>query len=353
MSGCDKKDDSSSKSDESGSNGISQAVSDSDVTGKYIPLEGFRNLGSAQKVKNDYDAAIRETNSYINSESADDPSGLDKLASVSLLELKESGAFEAYYTLKTGVISKFSGSYKLDDGQIRFEYEKENRTVTMRNYEELESPEESWARAGDDDLLGKQLELLNTIGEGTYFQYAAPMWFAADHLKFDMCVLPMPMGMRGVGQIPVQMSENVLKEAKKQYFTVHNGVLCADTAGWELDGEYKKGESFTVKFDPMAAADDWYFYDDDTPENKKGTIETFLKTDKITEIKFSSGKWEWINADGETLNTGSYTESGEIDGLFCMYPDENSEHGAANDDIYQFMYISGSQVYYPYAFKVR
>ena len=339
MSGCDKN------------GGSSESVPDSDVSGTYVTLEGFRSLGNEpKKLVTDYDRAIKESHEYIASSKDSELERLGKLSLMSALTLDENGGFTAYYQPATGTDIEFTGSYKTDGGKLSFEYKHEKRTVTMEQLDELETPKISEADAGSDELFGKNMELLNTVGEGTYLQYAAPMWFAADYLKFDMCVMPMPMGMRGFSQCPIQMDEKVLKEAKRQYFTVHNGVLCADTAGWELEGEYKKGESFNVKFDPMAAADDWYLYKDETADDKKSMFSSLLKTDKPTEIKFSSGKWEWINADGETMNTGGYTESSEIDGLFCMYTDDDSAHGISGE-VYQFIYINGSDIYYPYAFR--
>lgn len=356
MAGCDKND--SSKSDERSSTdkkqSVSESASDSDVSGIYVPFEGIRRLGNDPKqLMTNFDSAIDQSQSYFSGGSDGDTDKLDKIAAVSVLELDEDGGFTAYYQpTSSGTDMEFTGSYKTDGGKLSFEYKHEKRTVTSDKFgDKLDTPEVSEADAGSGELLGKNMELMNTVGEGTYLQYAAPMWFAADYLKFDMCVMPMPMGMRSFSQSPIQMDEKVLKEAKRQYFTVHNGVLCADTAGWELDGSYSKGGSFNVKFDPMAAADDWYFYANETPDDIKDMLKASLKTEDMTTIEFSSNKWEWKNAEGDTLNSGSYTESDKIDGLFCMYIDENSSHGTPENNIYQFMYINGSQIYYPYAFK--
>lgn len=354
MAGCDKKD--SSDSTNSGTDGQGISENDSDISGTYVTLEGFRDLGNdPQKLMTDFDSAIKESHEYIASGKDEELERLQKLSLMNALSLDESGNFTAYYQPAIGSYIEFTGSYKTDGGQMSFEYKHEKLTKTMSSngLEALDTPEVQEADAGSDELSGRQMQLLNSVGKGTYFKYASPSWYAADYLKFDMRVMPMMMGMRSIGVPLIDMQEKMLDAAKKQYFTVHNGVLCADTAGWKLEGEYKKGESFTVEFDHLAPGDDWYYYNggDDTPEERKKILESSIRAGaEPTKIEFSSGKWEWKSADGETLNTGSYNESDEIDGLFVMYVDENSSHSAGND-IYQFVYINGSDVFFPYAVK--
>ncbi len=350
----DSSEDSSSTEDSSGDNGNTEE--DTGIAGTYLAFEGFRNVSShaGQGIQNINEAIIEIKRAYPGASDEISTDDLEKLSLLDALTLNEDGSFDAYVMLSNGNMVKFSGDYEEDEnGEISFKYKEAERTITMEKLKKLETPKVNVIAVGEDDeSFGRKMELLNTDGEGTYFKYAAPAWYGMDYMKFDMCIMPMLMGMRSATNVPafISLPEDLIKDAKKQYFTVHNGVLCTDTVGLTLKGEYKKGESFTLELDPLAAADDWYLYqNDNTPENQKKILHAGLRADETMTIEFSSGKWTWTRKDGDIVNTGSYSESGSIEGLFVMYTDEESK--SARSGIYQVVYIDGSKIYYPYAFK--
>ena len=345
LAGCDKKTDSdSSTSSADSTSSAAQTTSDSSKGGDiYLKLEGFAALGDNVKMVSSFDDAIKESHKLVqNGIDYNDEDLVRRIATVTEITFKDDGSFESLIAPNVDTYIQYSGKYEQKDGQISFSYEHEK---IVRDNGKVDEDD-----AGGDTGMGGTMQLYNSKGEGTFYQYAYPNWYRADYIKFDMACMPMLAGY--VRATPIISGEpDLLEKQKKQYFTLHDGVLCSDTVGVTLKGDYSKGNDFALEFDQYKMLDEWAFETNDQKDALRYSLEDKTGKGSPTTIEFSSNKWTWKNAEGETINSGSYKESDEIEGLFVMNTDDSSQHGAGDINLYQFMYINGGEVYFPYAFK--
>ena len=286
----------------------------------------------------------------------------------------ENGAFT--YSYGSGLSSvyfrdDFSGKYNIEDGKIRFIYDKYTQSAyTFGEHGELwnstdktvsfDAPgvDEYKIGADDNNGYGKALEKMNETG--TYSNHIGPNRF------YDVTGDP---GMYttwasfpiATGSIYTGNKKNIFEcyafdnrtDINIEILEKHGDFICTETAGWVLTGNYTPNNSFTVEFVPMSIFEDWFFKMDSETKNKKvSDIQDQLGiniSDK-TKIEFSDGKWSWLRPDGSIISQGTYSESTEHEGFIVIRASGNvvEIEGAGNE----YIYIANGKIYYPYWIKI-
>ncbi len=269
--------------------------------------------------------------------------------------------------------SYYDGTFSIKDGTIKFFYEDyiaPQKDMKVNINDKVEYDDDILDRTSDkldglsDDekkeLIKKeqekrasaaaidQMEKLNEYG--SYCKYAVPGMNTSDTFT-DFAILPFIRYTSGT-RIDID-SPNTLKTVDK--------FLCTDTYGIELDGNYKKGKSFTLKHDLEDTLEkdeqSCVTRDDELLERLLERAEMNYHCDDLeSTIKFSDGKWEWYNDEDALLNNGKYEESKDYPGLIKMYVDEDSEkhqdHALVLYPLWFYIADDG-EIYYPAFVKVE
>lgn len=267
----------------------------------------------------------------------------------------------------------YDGTFSIKNGAIKFSYEdyidpQEDMKVNINDkveYDEdivLRKSEKLDGLSDDEkkELINKEKEKMTSANAidrmeklneyGSYCKYAVPAMNTSDTFT-DFAILPFIRYTSGT-RMDIDRP-NTLKTVDK--------FLCTDTYGIELDGNYKKGKSFTLKhdFEDTLEKDEQSCVtrDDELLERLLERAEMNYHCDDLdSTIEFSDGEWEWYNADDELLNNGKYEESKKYPGLIKMYIDEDSEK-YTKDALHIFplcFYIADDgEIYYPAFVKVE
>lgn len=238
-------------------------------------------------------------------------------------------------------IRRFSGTFeKEDDGVLSFDYEKltvssgDNQTVYKR----------SGGDTRQSEAAAKMLK--DYSSSGSYPASPCPAVNANDKLA-------------SYSYLPLIMAHGTYNGTDT---LVHKGdFLCVETYGFELDGKYKQGKDFTIKYDPETTMkkDPLSSYNkNEDRDDARDDLET--RTDRIAEsynsssvkttIEFSDGKWKWYNSKGKLINKGKYSEGDEYEGIISMYITDNSEEYNAMFDTMMpliFYIADDEKIYYP------
>lgn len=268
----------------------------------------------------------------------------------------------------------YSGNYSMDGNRIVFSYEQyynkersgEEITVDINDPPEsydkdkLDNGTEEEKKAEDKKARRKFVydHMAEMNEQGLYYSRLAPLICYTDRFN-DFGMLPILF----VGQATADRNQAELYQI--------GDLLGFRTYGMSLDGDYVPGESFTLDFDQMyVIANDPYGYtskdrSDEETEKFFGSMKDALEKhysleeseDLSTVFYFDNGTWEWENAEGNTINSGSYQESELYPGLIAMYVDDTSRLNEENTKLVEgygtiMLYIgSDGQIYHPYFIK--
>ncbi len=130
--------------------------------------------------------------------------------------------------------------------------------------------------------------------------------------------------------------------------------LCTQTYAFNLAGNWKKGEDFTIEFNQLNSFyEDEYSWFQNMSEERKEQVEYWISHDigdfsgsYDTTIYFSNDKWEWYNSENELINNGKYQESDKYPGLIAMYVNDESKNAIDAPTVLVFFIFEG-KVYYP------
>ena len=274
----------------------------------------------------------------------------------------------------------YKGSYSVDDGEIKFSYENfhgENYDVSIdeklpdydKEIVETSNPykaksleglpmDEKKKRVKEERLIYSRHTMQNKMKRwnetGSYYNNVAPRMMFSDKVAAYNAFPIFTMNVKGVQQ------------REDSAFVLHSvdDFICVPTYGFELDGDYDKGDDFsitynildTMKDDPYSIynLDKWestQMKEDATyAEYYERIIEKQIGDLKDTRIEFSNGKWTWTNSKGELINNGTYLESDDHEGFIAMFVVDDSKN---NDKDYQqlsplYFYIDGDgTIWYP------
>lgn len=332
--------------------------SESEIDGTYLSFDGLiynNDFGLSadeliNKAKTQYINLQMRTKSP--KELADAEAGLIKL---------ENGRFSCLFSKSNMNKCELSGSFKLDDDKVKFNYEKYvvttygNQgagfgTLIKDKSEAYNDPKINEFQAGTDDDAGKALDALN-VSE-TYFKLIGPgKYYRAGPMEFNARRIP-----PATGFVPsldlLELAMSGAKFASAELLEKHGDFLCGDTVGWTIDGVYESGKSFTVSLDPQAILDDCdpVFSD---KEHFSYLLESGAKglgSTEMTKVEFSDGKWKWISSEGKTLSTGTYSESSIHKGFIVITAANGEENRLSGNE---YLFIDDSGIYYPTAVKIE
>lgn len=267
--------------------------------------------------------------------------------------------YDGTFSIKYGTI-KFSyenyiapgNDYKVNIND-KVEYDMDIIKGTSEKLDGLTAEEKKEMKKKEQEKMAfaaaiDQMEKLSKTG--AYCKYAVPGMNMSDKIM-DFAILPFIRYTSGT-RIDID-SPNTLKTVDK--------FLCTDTYGIELDGNYKKGKSFTLKHDLEDTLEkdeqSCVTRDDELLERLLERAERNYRCDDLeSTIKFSGGEWEWYNDEDELLNNGKYEESKDYPGLIKMYIDEDSEkhpdHALVLYPLWFYIADDG-EIYYPAFVKVE
>lgn len=257
-------------------------------------------------------------------------------------------SYEDYIAPKKDMKVNINDKVEYDKDIVSGKSDKLDGLTVEEKKELIKKEQEKIASAAAID----QMEKLNEYG--SYCKYAVPAMNMSDKFT-DFAILPFIRYTSGT-RMDIDRP-NTLKTVDK--------FLCTDTYGIELNGNYKKGKSFTLKHDieETMKKDEQseYQYSSDPDEwfdrkAKTATANYHYCDDFNSTIEFSDGEWEWYNADDELLNNGKYEESKDYPGLIKMYIDEDSEkhpdHALVLYPLWFYIADDG-EIYYPAFVKVE
>lgn len=261
---------------------------------------------------------------------------------------------EIYEMYSGATYDTYIAEYKIDEktGQFTFDYQSLERLVKGETIK-VEPGDKS------DDLketaLISKLEMLNDGGGAP--RYSFP-WIAINDKFADLGYLPKPVIYSGAGN-------NIVEGYPANLYNMGD-VLCSEIYGFELDGKYKPGKRFTLKFDQLEAfrngpAAEVY---EDSLYQKEDIIAAHYHSEKTdSTIEFDDGEWTWYNHEGDVINDGEYIESEDYEGLIAMYYTGESEKMGVEDPyiVYNmyaekpiFLYITDDgEIYYPALIKEK
>ena len=310
---------------------------------------------------------------YQNQQYAADEGDALKVSGMKAFEFKD-GSFAYSNGDAANKEATYSGKFSMEGNRIAFSYEQFYRN--SRNGEELTVDMNDAPEPYDADKLrngtkeekkaeGKKAErkivydrMAEMNEQGSYFNRYVPGINLTDKMR-DYSMVPLVF----VGQASNNSNPAELYQI--------GDLLGFRTYGMSLDGEYVSGESFTLDFDQMyVLAEDPYGYlskakSDENAEEYFERMSSVIEQqygleeseDLNTVFTFDNGTWEWENAEGNTINSGSYQESELYPGLIVMYTDDNSrlneENTKLGDGYSTIMLYIGSdgQIYHPYFIK--
>ncbi len=323
--------------------------SESEIDGTYLSFDGLiynNDYGlSADELINKAKTQYRNLRMRADTpkELADAEAGLIKL---------ENGRFSCLFSKSNMNKCELSGSFKLDDDKVKFNYEKYVVTWYAKpgNLEKLDEPEINEFQAGTEDECGKALDVLN--GSGTYFKLIGPLkFYLNDPTNYDMRRIP-----PATSCVPsidlLDLAKSGAKFASAELLEKHGDFLCGDTVGWTIDGGYESGKSFTVSLDPQAIIDDCdpVYYDKEMIRDRFTKGPKGIGSTDMTKVEFSNGKWKWISSEGETLSTGTYSESSIHKGFIVITAANGEENRLSGNE---YLFIDDSGIYYPAAVKIE
>ncbi|MBQ8922049.1 MAG: hypothetical protein IJ060_07815 [Oscillospiraceae bacterium] len=240
----------------------------------------------------------------------------------------------------TGFLN-YSGTFSLDDGEIQLNY-KSAYVRTSRGESTINVSER------EDNPVAQGLYDMSK--DGGYYCSILP---AIEQVRNAIDYSAYPVA--------------YINSAEKGKMTLRclGDLLCTDTYGYTLKDSYRYGKSFSITFDPVKTMETCpYCFISGTDESaKKEQIEqraehikqAYHSDSTKTTIKFSGGKWEWKNSEGDLINKGEYQESSKYKGVIALTT--TSDSLAGNDTLFSIIpplmfYLSGEDVYYPCFIKV-
>ncbi len=337
----------------------SAAAADTNVAGRYLCFDVVLDDRDI-KQNSTADELLESAKTQYEYVKSDDEKKAQADGIGRIIELNDDFSFKynSYSVMQT---MDFSGSYKLDDGKIKFSYDKYVKTLfgiqSRINAKMFDEPEVTEIKTGenDEDGYGKALERANKTG--TFLKYIGPDDYYSlfgDSPAFKCTSLPAATGnCRYMSEYSVldvfRQRKTLPAHMNYEFLEKHGDFLCGNTAGWELESSYEYGKPFTITYDPEAILDDWNFFDDDIQrENAISNIKkSYGELEKST-IEFSDGEWVWKNSGGDTLSNGTYSESEQHKGFIIVRADEKSSESAVNE----YIYFDGKGIYYPYGLKL-
>lgn len=299
------------------------------------------------------------------------------------------GNFSVSGQLVTKDYPVYSGTYTMSDGKIIFnytDYSWEGTTVNIN--EDIPEPDmdivryqqnaeaikglpkdEQIARCNAEQLLLSKKNIQNALVKfnetGTYWDNVAPALVL--DLYDETVTFDKSTQYRVYSFLPLFVyNAEGRRLSIKSVFTLYpvNDFICVPTYGFKLNGNYNKGDDFTVTFNILDTLKDdkyslWYTQDWENHKESNGqtTAEKYMDIFKEqygnlddTTLKFSNGKWEWKNSEGKLINNGTYLESEEHEGLIAMCLNDKSKnigHHPARYSPYFFYIDSAGTIWYP------
>ncbi|MBR3268988.1 MAG: hypothetical protein IKI58_09770 [Oscillospiraceae bacterium] len=237
----------------------------------------------------------------------------------------------------------YSGSFSVDDGEIHLKYS------SALVYTKAKGEYTVKASNNEDDPVAYKLYDLGKSG-GYYSNILPPVEGIRNSIDFKA--------------YPVSYFN--VNEGGKMKLRCFDELLCTDTYGYQLKDSYRYGKSFTVTFDPVKTMETcpYYFLSgteksqiEEQIEHRANFFRNAYKSDNTkTTIKFSNGKWEWKNSEGELINKGTYQESSKYKGLIALTTTSDSLAGrdVSYSSVMPLMfYLTGKDIYYPCFIKVK
>lgn len=341
------------------------------LDGTYVAFDSALE-DSSKRANASADELIAEIRDLYSGMAEQDFAHAEMFRGVSRLLLLSDGKFTAYDGRSN--VFKFEGSYSENNGALSFNYDKMSKeSFLARGAEDdpegglLAEPEVTEFAAGNDDKAGFGTRLSEMSKSGTYITYVGPQRFfinyitnppsfiehadGAQEVEETDALQLVPAATGNTGSLSVwQLDQETYAQSRAQTLTQHGDFLCGSTVGWTLEGEYTPGETFTITYDPAQTLAAAAYPEIDAAEETE-RWEAVLGKIEPTTVTFSNGRWKWTRSDGTEISVGEYSESSEFEGFIVIRPEGLPANKSLG--INEYIYISGSDIYYPYALRME